>query len=451
MQKRVIIMGAAGRDFHNFNVVYRDDPSVDVVAFTAAQIPFIDDRVYPAALAGSRYPDGIPIRPENQLEDLIRDLRATDVVFAYSDVSYEDMMHVGSRVLATGANFVLLGPDASELPAKVPVVAVCAVRTGCGKSQTTRYIADLLKQEGLRVVAVRHPMPYGDLVAERVQRFAELADLDAARVTVEEREEYESHIRAGTVIYAGVDYGAILEQAQAECDVLLWDGGNNDLPFYRPDVLITIVDPLRVGHERRYHPGEANVRMADAVLINKVDVANPDDLVALEASVRSLNAEAPVLRANSVLTHDRPDLLAGARVLVVEDGPTLTHGGMKYGAGTVAARRAGAAEIVDPRPFVSGTIADVFAKYDVGPVLPAMGYSPEQLKELERAIADTPCDAVVIGTPMDLRHVISFDKPVVHVTYELEEIHQPGVPMLRDVIAPVMSRADGGRGALNPA
>jgi predicted GTPase len=323
------------------------------------------------------------------------------------------------------------------------VIAVCAVRTGCGKSQTTRYIAELLKREGLRVVAVRHPMPYGDLAAERVQRFADLADLDTANVTVEEREEYESHIRAGTIIYAGVDYGAILEQAQAECDVLLWDGGNNDLPFYRPDVLITIVDPLRVGHERRYHPGEANVRMADAVLINKVDVADEDQLVALEASVRGLNPEAPILRANSVLMHDRPDLLAGARVLVVEDGPTLTHGGMKFGAGTVAAQRAGA-EIVDPRPFVTGTIADVFAKYDVGPVLPAMGYSPAQLKELEEAVAATPCDAVVVGTPMDLRHVISFDKPAVRVTYELEEIEQPGVPTLRDVIAPVLTGAMAG-------
>jgi predicted GTPase len=444
MQKRVIIMGAAGRDFHNFNVVYRDDPSVEVVAFTAAQIPFIDDRLYPASLAGPGYPNGIPIQPEQQLEELIRALHATDVVFAYSDVSYEDMMHVGSRVLAAGANFVLLGPEATELRAEVPVVAMCAVRTGCGKSQTTRYVAELLKREGLRVVAVRHPMPYGDLAAERVQRFADLADLDTAHVTVEEREEYESHIRAGTIIYAGVDYGDILERAQAECDVLLWDGGNNDLPFYKPDVLVTIVDPLRVGHERRYHPGEANVRMADAILVNKVDSADEDQMVALEASVRELNPTAPILRANSVLTHDRPDLLAGARVLVVEDGPTLTHGGMKFGAGTVAARRAGAAEIVDPRPFVTGTIADVFAKYDVGPVLPAMGYSPDQLLELERAVAATPCDAVVIGTPMDLRHVISFDKPAVRVTYELEEIEQPGVPTLRDVIASVLTAAMAG-------
>jgi predicted GTPase len=441
MDRRVIIMGAAGRDFHDFNVVYRDDPSVEVVAFTATQIPFIDDREYPAVLAGSNYPGGIPIHPEEELEELIRDRKVTDVVFAYSDVSYEDVMHVSSRVLAAGSNFTLLGPEATMLRARVPVVAVCAVRTGCGKSQTTQYLAELLKRQGLRVVAVRHPMPYGDLAAQKVQRFADLADLDAANVTVEEREEYEAHIRAGTIVYAGVDYEAILEQAQMECDVLLWDGGNNDLPFYRPDVLITVVDPLRAGHERLYHPGEANVRMADAVLVNKVDVAEPDDLERLEASVRDLNPAAPILRANSALTLDRPDLVEGARVLVVEDGPTLTHGGMKFGAGTVAARRAGAAEIVDPRPFVTGTIAEVFRKYDVGPVLPAEGYSPEQLRELERAIDATPCDVVVIGTPMDLRHVISIGVNAVRVTYELDEIETADVPTLRDVIDPAVRRA----------
>jgi predicted GTPase len=441
MDRRVIIMGAAGRDFHNFNVVYRDDPTVEVVAFTATQIPFIDDRMYPASLAGPNYPDGIEIHPEEQLEALIRDRKATDVVFAYSDVSYEYVMHAASRVLAAGANLTLLGPRATMLQARVPVVAVCAVRTGCGKSQTTRYIAELLKREGLRVVAVRHPMPYGDLAAQKVQRFVDLADLDRANVTVEEREEYEAHIRAGTIVYAGVDYGEILEHAQMECDVLLWDGGNNDLPFYRPDVFITVVDPLRAGHERCYHPGEANVRMAHAVLINKIDVAEPDQIEALEASVRGLNAAAPILRANSALSLDRPDLVAGARVLVVEDGPTLTHGGMKFGAGTVAARRAGAAEIVDPRPFVSGTIAQVFARYDVGAVLPAEGYSPAQLEELERAIAGTPCDVVVIGTPMDLRHVISFEKPAVRVTYELDEIEQEGTPTLRQVVDAVVTRA----------
>jgi predicted GTPase len=441
MDRRVIIMGAAGRDFHNFNVVYRDDPSVEVVAFTATQIPFIDDRRYPASLAGPSYPEGIPIRPEDELEELIRDRKVTDVVFAYSDVSYDDVMHASSRVLAAGANFTLLGPEATMLEARVPVVAVCAVRTGCGKSQTTRYIAELLKREGLRVVAVRHPMPYGDLAAQKVQRFADLGDLDAAGVTVEEREEYEAHIRAGTIVYAGVDYGAILEQAQMECDVLLWDGGNNDLPFYRPDVFLTVVDPLRAGHERRFHPGEANVRMADAILVNKVDVAEPDQVDAVVASVRALNPSAAVVRANSALSLDRPDLVEGARVLVVEDGPTLTHGGMKFGAGTVAARRAGAAEIVDPRPFVTGTIADVFRKYDVGPVLPAEGYSPEQLRELELAIDRTPCDVVVIGTPMDLRHVISIGVHAVRVTYELDEIEIVGAPTLRDVIDPAVRRA----------
>ena len=438
MGRRVIIMGAAGRDFHNFNVAYRDDPEVEVVAFTATQIPFIDDRIYPVELAGPHYPSGIPIRPEEELTDLIRDQKVTDVVFSYSDVSHEYVMHEASRVLAAGANFVLLGPDATMLQAQVPVVAVCAVRTGCGKSQTTRYIAELLKREGIRIVAVRHPMPYGDLLAERVQRFATFDDLDAAGVTVEEREEYEAHIVDGTVVYAGVDYGAILEQAQRECDVLLWDGGNNDLPFYRPDVHITVTDPLRAGHERAYHPGETNVRMADAVLINKLDVAEAGDVAALVSSIVELNPTATILSANSALTLDHPEVVKGARVLVVEDGPTLTHGGMKYGAGTVAARRAGAAQIVDPRPFVSGSIAKIFETYDVGAVLPAEGYSPAQLRELERAIARTPCDAVVIGTPMDLRHVITIAKPTARVTYELEEV---GTPSLQDVLGPVILRA----------
>jgi predicted GTPase len=430
-------MGAAGRDFHDFNVVYRYDPHTRVVAFTATQIPFIDERRYPAELAGPRYPGGIPIHPEERLEELIRDLGVDDVVFAYSDVSHEFVMHAASRVLAEGASFVLLGPRDTMLTADVPVVAICAVRTGCGKSQTTRFVADLLRREGLRVVAVRHPMPYGDLVAQRVQRFATLEDLDRAEVTVEEREEYEAHVRAGTVVYAGVDYGAILERAQRECDVLLWDGGNNDLPFYRPDVHITVADPLRAGHERTYHPGEANLRMADAVLINKIDAATPEQVEAVEASIRELNPEATILHANSRLTLESPELVSGMRVLVVEDGPTLTHGGMKFGAGVVAAQRAGAAEIVDPRPFVTGTIAEVFARYDVGPVLPAEGYSQAQLEELERAIAETPCDAVVIGTPIDLRHLIRLPKPAARVTYELEEI---GTPRLRDVLGGVIAR-----------
>jgi len=431
MKRRIVIMGAAGRDFHNFNVVYRDDPSTEVVAFTATQIPFIDDRIYPTQLAGPAYPKGIEIHPEEELAELIADREVDDVVFAYSDVSYEYVMHKASEVMAAGANFLLLGPEATMLDASVPVVAVCAVRTGCGKSQTTRYVAELLKEEGLRVVAVRHPMPYGDLVAQRVQRFATLQDLDSAGVTIEEREEYEAHIREGTIVYAGVDYGAILEQAQQECDVLLWDGGNNDLPFYRPDVHITVADPLRSGDERAYLPSEVNVRMAHAVLINKIDVAHPKNVAEVESSVLEINPNATILRANSVLEIDRPDLIAGKRVLVIEDGPTLTHGGMKFGAGTVAAERAGAAQIVDPRPYVSGTIAEVFDRYDVGAVLPAQGYSPAQLAELEDAIRKTPCDAVVIGTPMDLRHVITLDKPSVRVTYHLEEI---GEPTLRDVL-----------------
>jgi predicted GTPase len=436
MTHRVLIMGAAGRDFHDFNVVFRDDPLSDVVAFTATQIPFIADRRYPAELAGSRYPDGIAIHDESELPDLIRKLEVDDVVFAYSDVSHEYVMHKASEVLAAGANFVLLGPDATMLKATVPVVAVCAVRTGAGKSQTTRFIAELLKREGLRVVAVRHPMPYGDLVNERVQRFETLEDLDRAKVTIEEREEYESHIRAGTIVYAGVDYGDILERAERECDVLLWDGGNNDLPFYRPDLHITVADPLRAGHERAYHPGEANVRMADIVVVNKVGTATADQVIAVESSIHELNPQATIVRADSVVSLTDPEPVRGRRVLVVEDGPTLTHGGMKFGAGVVAARRAGAAEIVDPRPFVTGTIAEVFEKYDVGPVLPAEGYSPGQLRELERAIAATPCDTIVIGTPMDLRHVIRLTKPAVRVTYELEEIGPPMFPgLLRSVIA----------------
>ncbi|HET8526501.1 MAG TPA: cyclic 2,3-diphosphoglycerate synthase [Actinomycetota bacterium] len=422
MTRRVLIMGAAGRDFHNFNVVYRDDPQSEVVAFTATQIPFISDRGYPAELAGPRYPDGIPIYDESELTSLIDKLEVDDVAFSYSDVSHEYVMHKASEVLAAGANFVLLGPKDTMLDAEVPVVAICAVRTGCGKSQTTRYLAELLRRRGLRVVAVRHPMPYGDLVAERVQRFETLADLDRAGVTIEEREEYEAHVNAGTIVYAGVDYAAILEQAQRECDVLLWDGGNNDLPFYRPDLHITVTDPLRAGHERTYHPGEANLRMADVVLINKVGMANADQISEIEASVCELNPSATILRADSVVRLDRPEVVSGKAVLVVEDGPTLTHGGMKFGAGVVAARQAGASVIVDPRPYVTGTIAEAFERYDVGPVLPAEGYSSGQLGELEQAITATPCDAVVIGTPMDLRHVIRLTKPVARVTYELQEL-----------------------------
>jgi predicted GTPase len=436
MPRRVLIMGAAGRDFHNFNVVYRDDPNTEVVAFTATQIPFIDDRTYPASLAGERYPNGIPIHVEDALTKLITDLQVDDVVFSYSDVTHEHVMHKASEVLAAGANFVLLGPRATMLKAKVPVVAVCAVRTGSGKSQTTRAIAATLKGAGKRVVAVRHPMPYGDLVAQRVQRFATLEDLDSHDTTIEEREEYEPHITSGTIIYAGVDYQAILEQAQQECDVLLWDGGNNDLPFYDPDVHVVVADPLRAGHETRYHPGEANLRMADVIVVNKMDSASAEQVDALMGTIREVNPSATLVKANSRVTVDDPTAIEGKRVLVVEDGPTLTHGDMKYGAGVVAARAHGAAEIVDPRPWATGTIEETFQKYDVGPVLPAMGYSDEQLEEMQKTIDAADADLVVIGTPIDLRHVIEIRKPAVRVSYDLEVL--PDSPSLEDVLRPVL-------------
>jgi predicted GTPase len=437
MPRRVLIMGAAGRDFHNFNVVYRDNPDYEVVAFTATQIPFINDRTYPRELAGSRYPNGIRIYDESELTRLIRDERVDDVVFAYSDVSHEYVMHQASEVLAAGANFELLGPNATMLQAKVPVVAVCAVRTGSGKSQTTRAVAATLRDAGKRVVAVRHPMPYGDLNAQRVQRFEVFEDLDASDVTIEEREEYEPHLTAGTVVYAGVDYGEILERAQAECDVLLWDGGNNDLPFYRPTIHIVVADPLRVGHETRYHPGEANLRMADVIVINKMDSASSEQVAELESTIARLNPRATVVEANSLVTVEDASAIRGKRVLVVEDGPTLTHGEMKYGAGVVAARRNGAAEVVDPRPWAVGTIEDTFRKYDVGPVLPAMGYSDEQLAEMEKIIDEAEVDVVVIASPIDLRHVIDVRKPAVRVRYDLETI--PGSPTVADVLKPVVS------------
>ncbi len=436
MSRRVLIMGAAGRDFHNFNVVYRDDERYEVVAFTATQIPFIEDRIYPASLAGERYPQGIPIHDEEELTRLIRELRVDDVVFAYSDVSHEHVMHKASEALAAGANFVLLGPNETMLEASVPVVAVCAVRTGSGKSQTTRAVAQTLREAGKRVVAVRHPMPYGDLEAQRVQRFAELEDLDRYGTTIEEREEYEPHITAGTVIYAGVDYGEILQRAQAECDVLIWDGGNNDLPFYRPTVHIVVADPLRAGHETRYHPGEANLRMADVIVVNKMDSASIEQVNALLETIREVNPRATVVRANSRVAVDDPSAIAGKRVLVVEDGPTLTHGEMKFGAGVVAARAHGAAEIVDPRPWAIGTIEETFRRYDVGPVLPAMGYAEVQLEEMAKIIDAVDADVVVVGTPIDLRRVIDIRKPAVRVRYELEVL--PDSPSLAEVLAPVL-------------
>jgi predicted GTPase len=436
MPRRILIMGAAGRDFHNFNVAYRDDQRYEVVAFTATQIPFINDRTYPAELAGSRYPKGIRIHDESELTQLIKELRVDDVVFSYSDVSHEYVMHKGSEALAAGANFVLLGPNETMLEAKVPVVSVCAVRTGSGKSQTTRAIADTLKAAGKRVVAVRHPMPYGDLAAQRVQRYADLSDLDTYDTTIEEREEYEPHITTGTIIYAGVDYGDILTQAQEECDVLIWDGGNNDLPFYKPTVHVVVADPLRVGHETTYHPGEANIRMADVIVINKMDSASILQVNALLDTIHRVNPRATVVKANSKVTVDDPAVIAGKRVLVVEDGPTLTHGEMKFGAGVVAARAHGATEIVDPRPWAIGTIDATFRRYNVGAVLPAMGYSEGQLAEMEEIIDSVDADIVVIGTPIDLRRVIKIKKPAVRVQYDLEVL--PDSPSLVDVLAPVL-------------
>ena len=436
MARRVLIMGAAGRDFHNFNVVYRDDPDVQVVGFTATQIPFISERRYPPELAGPRYPDGIAIALEEELPRLIEELDVDEVVFSYSDVSHQYVMHRASAVMAAGPSFSLLGPDATMLDANVPVVAVCAVRTGSGKSQTTRKVVRTLRDRGKTAVVVRHPMPYGDLVAQRVQRFASFDDLDRADVTVEEREEYEPHINNGTVVYAGVDYGDILEQAQKECDVLVWDGGNNDYPFYRPTVHITVADPLRAGHELSYHPGETNLRMADVVVINKIDSATHDQVAEVWGSIREANPTATVIRARSPVTFEDPVDLAGKRVLVIEDGPTLTHGEMRYGAGVVAARQSGAASIVDPRQWAVGTMKDVYAKYDVGPVLPAMGYSADQLKEFEQMINAADVDGVLIATPIDLRKLVHIEKPAYRVFYELEEAE--GSPTIADVLGPVL-------------
>ncbi|MGH2795075.1 MAG: cyclic 2,3-diphosphoglycerate synthase [Actinomycetota bacterium] len=434
-RRRVVIMGAAGRDFHNFNVVYRDDPTSEVVAFTATQIPGIAGRRYPASLAGSHYPDGIPIVEENQLAQLAERERVDDVVFAYSDVPHEHVMHQASIALAAGSGFRLLGARETMLSAAVPVVAVCAARTGAGKSQTTRRVLAVLREAGKRAVAIRHPMPYGDLEAQRSQRFANDADLDAAGVTIEEREEYEPTIRAGHVVYAGVDYADILASAQSEADVIVWDGGNNDLPFYAPDVHLVVVDPLRSGHERRYHPGEANVRMAGAIVINKVDSATPEQVAEVEASVRELNPSATIVKARSpIVVEGNGSDLRGRRVLVVEDGPTLTHGDMAYGAGVLAAKEAGA-KIVDPRPFAVGSIKETFEKYPgVGALLPAMGYSDRQRAELSETINAAGADAVLIATPIDLRKVVEIRAPAYRVSYELEEI---GSPTIADVLRPV--------------
>ncbi|MCZ7527117.1 MAG: cyclic 2,3-diphosphoglycerate synthase [Acidimicrobiia bacterium] len=433
-RRRIVIMGAGGRDFHDFLVLHRDDASVEVVAFTAAQIPGIADRIFPASLAGSRYPHGIRVLPEEDLGDLIRSEAVDEVFLAYSDLSHEDVMHKASLVLAAGADFRLAGPRSTMLESRRPVVAVCAVRTGAGKSQTARHVGRLLLDAGLRVALVRHPMPYGDLEAMRVQRFATLADVDAAHPTVEEREEYEEPVRAGMVVYAGVDYRAVLERAEADADVIVWDGGNNDVPFFRPDLHVTVADPLRPGHELAYHPGEVNLRLADVVVVNKVDSARPEDVDAVAANVASVNPGAVVVRAASPVTLDPGPPLDGARVLVVEDGPTLTHGGMPFGAGTVAARGAGAADLVDPRPYAVGSLVDTFARYPgIGPVLPAMGYSAEQVDDLAATVRATPCDVVVSGTPIDLDRLLDVEQPVRRARYALAEV---GSPTLAEVLAP---------------
>ena len=423
---RTVIMGAGGRDFHNFNVAFRDNPDVEVVAFTAAQIPGIDDRVYPASLAGPRYPKGIPIRPEADLAAIVREHDVDQVVLAYSDLSHEDVMHKASAAMAAGADFTLMGPKSTMLESTKPVIAVCAVRTGCGKSQTSRAVGKILLDAGLKVALVRHPMPYGDLEAMRVQRFGTMADIDASNPTIEEREEYEAPVELGMVMYAGVDYAEILAQAESEADVVIWDGGNNDFSFFRPDLLITVADPLRPGHELRYHPGELNLRLADIVLINKVDSAHSWHVEGVARDAKSVNPAATIVLAESPVTLDAGPSLEGKRVLVVEDGPTITHGGMPWGAGTVAARAAGAAELVDPRPFAAGSIAETFAKYDgIGAVLPAMGYGEEQLRELEETIDATDCDVVVTGTPMDLGRLISVRHPVRHARYALADHDEP--------------------------
>ena len=423
-----IIAGAAGRDFHDFNTVFRNDESHRVVAFTATQIPNIEGRLYPPALSGPLYPEGISIYPESALTDLIHKHDVDEVVFSYSDVSHEYVMHLASKVLATGAGFRFLGPRATMLKSTKPIISICAVRTGSGKSQTSRRVLDILKNElgYQRVVAIRHPMPYGDLAAQAVQRFAGHTDMDAAQCTIEEREEYEPYVDRGAVIFAGVDYEAILRKAEEEADVIIWDGGNNDLPFYKPDFHIVVVDPHRPGHELRYHPGEANLRMADAVVINKIDTADSAGINTVLGDIRAVNPSAIVVRGASPLSVENPDGIRGKRVLVIEDGPTLTHGEMAYGAGVVAAQQFGAAEIIDPRPYAVRTIADTYRKYpNTGPILPAMGYGREQIADLEETINRTPVDMVIIATPIDLGRLVDIDKPNQRVRYELQEIGRP--------------------------
>ncbi|RLD85613.1 MAG: GTPase [Bacteroidetes bacterium] len=435
MKKNVIIIGAAGRDFHNFNTYFRGNELYNVVAFTAAQIPDIDGRKYPAVLAGDLYPEGIPIYDEADLPKLIEELNVDDCVFAYSDVPYERVMGVSAIVNAAGANFILLGPDDTMVESTKPVIAVGAVRTGCGKSQTSRKVIEYLMEKGLKVVAIRHPMPYGDLARQAVQRFATIDDLAKHKCTIEEMEEYEPHVVRGNVIYAGVDYEAILRAAEEDpdgCDVILWDGGNNDFPFYKPDLNMTVVDPHRPGHELKYYPGEVTLRMADVAIINKMDTAAPEDIQTVRENIAKVAPDAIVVDAASPIKVDNPEVIKGKRVLVVEDGPTLTHGEMKLGAGTVAAMKYGAAELIDPRPYTVGKLSETFEIYpNIGTLLPAMGYSEQQLRDLEATINNTNCDSVVIGTPIDLQRIINISKPSTRVYYDLQEI---GYPTLEGIL-----------------
>jgi len=431
MKKKVIIIGAAGRDFHNFNTYYRGNENYDVAAFTAAQIPDIDGRKYPAELAGDLYPDGIPIYAEENLPKLIHELKADDCVFAYSDVTYRKVMSMSAIVNAAGANFILLGPEETMVKSTKPVIAVVATRTGCGKSQTSRKVIEYLMEQGLKVIAIRHPMPYGDLVEQKVQRFATVEDLKKHKCTVEEMEEYEPHVVRGNIIYSGVDYEAIVRAAENDpdgCDVIIWDGGNNDFSFYKPDLTITVADPHRPGAELNYYPGEVNLRLADVVVINKMDTASPEGIQTVRENIEKVNPKAIVIDGASPISVDDPSLINGKKVLVVEDGPTLTHGEMKLGAGTVAARKFGAAELVDPRPFTVGKLSETFKIYpNIGTLLPAMGYGEQQLKDLETTINNTECDAVVIGTPIDLNRIIKIDKPNTRVYYDLQEIGNPNL------------------------
>ena len=432
---KTIIMGAAGRDFHNFNVLFRDNPDYEIVAFTATQIPNIEGRNYPVELAGDLYPNGIPIVPESELSELIRKHEVKEVVFSYSDVSYSYVMNLSAVVNREGASFRLVGLEETWLESTVPVVSICAVRTGCGKSQTTRRVSAVLREMGKKVVVVRHPMPYGDLVKQQVQRFGSLEDLDKYECTIEEREEYEPHIVQGVTVFAGIDYEKILREAEKEADVILWDGGNNDFSFYKPDIYITILDPHRPGHETSFYPGEVNLRAADVLIINKVDTATPENVEAVAKVARELNPDAILIKAESPLTVEDSSLIKGKKVLVIEDGPTLTHGNMKFGAGIVAAKNFGASEIIDPRPYIVGTIKETFKKYpDVGTLLPAMGYGNQQIKDLEETINQTPCDTVIIATPIDLRKITSINKPSTRVTYELKEVEGGN---LKDVLSKI--------------